>query len=513
MKIIYKVSALVAMLALFTFGLMPEALAQYQQPYRYSNNYMRQLFRRLETRTDQFSNLLPNALDRSRINGSQREDQINTVVTSFEHATDMLKDRFNNNQSTMMDAEAVLREGARIDTFMRNHRLDTRTERAWTQVRTELDRLAGAYSVALNWRYRQWPVTAAGNNSGFDSMLTGTFRLNTSRSNNPQTVADNATRYLPFSERQLVHNNIKDKLTPPEMIAVERHGNSVTLASSRTPQVTLVVDGRERTETYPNGRVSHVQASFNGGMLKVVSNGDRANDFTATFTPLQDGRQLLVTREIYAERLAHPVLVQSYYDRTSDVAQWSVYNGAPAYTGTASTFLIPDGTQLTAVLNKDLSTRNTANGEAFTMRVTSPAAYRDAVIEGHLSNINRGGRIAGRSDMTFNFDRIRLRDGQTYNFAGIVQNVRTPNGETARVDNEGAVREDDSRTDSTLERAGIGTAIGALIGAIAGGGKGAAIGAAVGAGAGAGSVFVQGRDDLELLRGTDFTIRASSPLR
>ena len=120
--------------------------------------------------------------------------------------------------------------------------------------------------------------------------------------------------------------------------------------------------------------------------------------------------------------------------------------------------------------------------------------------------------LAGRSQMTFNFDRIRLRNGQTYNFAGMVQSVRTLNGETARVDNEGAVREDD-RTNTTLERTGIGTAIGALIGAIAGGGKGAAIGAVVGAGAGAGSVYVEGRDDLDLGRGTEFTVRASSPLR
>jgi hypothetical protein len=47
-----------------------------------------------------------------------------------------------------------------------------------------------------------------------------------------------------------------------------------------------------------------------------------------------------------------------------------------------------------------------------------------------------------------------------------------------------------------------------VIGAVTGGGKGAAIGAAVGAGTGAGSVFIQGRDDLELMSGTEFRIRA-----
>jgi hypothetical protein len=46
---------------------------------------------------------------------------------------------------------------------------------------------------------------------------------------------------------------------------------------------------------------------------------------------------------------------------------------------------------------------------------------------------------------------------------------------------------------------------------VTGGGKGAAIGATIGAGAGAGSVFIQGRSDLDLLGGTEFRIRASTP--
>ena len=79
------------------------------------------------------------------------------------------------------------------------------------------------------------------------------------------------------------------------------------------------------------------------------------------------------------------------------------------------------------------------------------------------------------------------------------------------VDTEGTVR-DSSQTKQTETRAAIGTAVGAIIGAIAGGGKGAAIGAIIGAGGGAGSVYVQGRNDLELGRGTELTIRAGAPL-
>ncbi len=113
--------------------------------------------------------------------------------------------------------------------------------------------------------------------------------------------------------------------------------------------------------------------------------------------------------------------------------------------------------------------------------------------------------------MSFEFDRIRLRDGRTSNFAGYIDSVRTASGETVRVDNEGWAQDDDSQTGRTVTRAGIGAAVGAVIGAITGGGKGAAIGAAVGAGAGAGTVIVQGRDDLDLMSGAEFRIRAIAP--
>ncbi|MDQ3472152.1 MAG: YMGG-like glycine zipper-containing protein, partial [Acidobacteriota bacterium] len=206
-----------------------------------------------------------------------------------------------------------------------------------------------------------------------------------------------------------------------------------------------------------------------------------------------------------------PVIVQSYYDRTSNVAQWNLPRQSFPTTATAAgNFLVPDGTRVVAVLNEDLSTQNTRVNDRFTMTVHEPYQYRNAIIEGHVSNVDRGGRITGRSEMTLNLDRIRLSNGNSYNFAGVVQTVRATNNDDVRVDNEGSVQED-SRTSTTVQRTAVGTAIGALIGAITGGGKGAAIGAAVGAGAGAGSVYVQGRDNLTLTRGTEISIQASAP--
>ena len=131
------------------------------------------------------------------------------------------------------------------------------------------------------------------------------------------------------------------------------------------------------------------------------------------------------------------------------------------------------------------------------------------MIEGYLTRVERSGRVTGSPEIGFEFDTIRLRNSGTYDFSGYIEQVRTPNGDKVKVDNEGSVKEKNGQTERTVLRGGIGAAIGAIIGGIAGGGKGAAIGAAVGAGAGAGSVIVQGRDDLQLDNGTEFTIHTT----
>jgi hypothetical protein len=144
------------------------------------------------------------------------------------------------------------------------------------------------------------------------------------------------------------------------------------------------------------------------------------------------------------------------------------------------------------------------------MIVRSPNEYDGAILEGYIADVDRAGPFTGRADLTFDFERIRLPGGRSYDFAANIVNVRTPGGDELRID-EGRIEEENSQTEQTITRTGIGAALGAIIGAITGGGEGAAIGAAVGAGAGAGSVFVTGRDDLELPSGSEFVLRASAP--
>ncbi|HVF46065.1 MAG TPA: YMGG-like glycine zipper-containing protein, partial [Pyrinomonadaceae bacterium] len=201
--------------------------------------------------------------------------------------------------------------------------------------------------------------------------------------------------------------------------------------------------------------------------------------------------------------------VTSVYDKTSQSPDWNIVAGTPSNTGPVGDFVIPNNTGLVAALNSPISSRNARDGDRFSMTVTSPSQYDGAVIEGRVIG-ERSGVVSGRATLSFNFDTIRLRNGQTYRFAGIVEQVRESDGDIVSVNNEGTVR-DDSQTNRTVTRAGIGAVLGAIIGAIAGGGSGAAIGAGVGAGAGAGTVVLQGRDNLELGSGTLFTITATSP--
>lgn len=522
-KVIRQLVLTALVLALTGMGL--QAQAQYS---RVNQRAVRQLITRIEQRAFTFNQSVDAALDRSRIDGTRREDNINQLIRDFQDSVDRLETRSNQRQAVAADVQEVLNRANWINDFMLRTRLSGRAQTDWAALRTDLNELARIYNVTWNWNTTTPtstypPVGQGGNYPGGGyaaNRLTGTFRLDTSRSDDPRTAAANATRGLPSRNRQRVLDNLTARLEAPDQIAIDRRGRNITIASTRAPQITFEADGRESVETTPNGRQVRVRATLMGDQLSVSTTGNRDNDFTVTFDPIENGRRLRVTRRISNDNLSAPVVVQSIYDRTADVARFDIFNGSTPYPNTTTTypdntvasgdFIITNGTLLVATLNENLSTSTTRENDRFTMTVREPSQYDGATIEGYVSNVSRGGRITGRSEMSLNYERIRLRDGRWYRFAGLTETIRTANGETVRIDNEGSV-EGGNQTSRTTQRAAIGTAVGAIIGAIAGGGKGAAIGAVIGAGAGAGSVYVQGRDNLELMSGTEVSIRSTGP--
>jgi len=120
-------------------------------PYSVSTPTLRTLLNRIETRTDAYKSQMNTALDRSVLNRTRTEDNINAYITDFENATDALKQRFNDNRSVCGDVQEVLNRAAFIDTIMQNNRFSARAEQQWEILRTDLNTLAGYYSVGWNW--------------------------------------------------------------------------------------------------------------------------------------------------------------------------------------------------------------------------------------------------------------------------------------------------------------------------------------------------------------------------
>lgn len=488
------------------------------RPYRITDRQLEVILNRVDTRSSNLRASVDAALDRGPLDGTRREDDINSFMRSFSDATEQLRNRFNSRRSVADDVQNVLDRATQIDDFMLRHRLTPRAQRDWSLLKSDLSELANAYSVTPRWgNTNSFPTSGSSSSTyGYQNRLTGTYQLDASRSDDPHAIVDRATQNLPDDQRQRATDNLMNRLEAPNMIAIEQRGNTVTIASTRAPQITLQADGQERTETMPSGRATRVRATLSGSQLEISSVGDRSRDFTVTFDSVSGGRQLRITRRLSSDRFDQPIVIQSIYNKTTDVAQWNIYEGDNSSpindNSTASNggFIIPNGTQLRAVLETNLTTKDAHEGDRFTMTVRDPSQFDGAVIEGYVSGLDRSGRVSGRSQMSLNFETIRLRNGSSYRFAGIIDSIRTANGENVKVDNEGAVKDND-QTQRTVQRAAIGTAVGAIIGAIAGGGKGAAIGAVVGAGAGAGSVYVQGRDDLDLRSGTEVTIRTTGP--
>src|SRR5882762_3832767 len=417
------------------------AVGAASQTRRGTQQYPRQVILQLESHLDTFRNSLNASLNRSAADNTRQQENITVFMSNLTDAVRRMHDRLDRREATANDAQEILNYAAAIDRYVQRHPQDWRTQRSWTNVRSDLDQLAKIYGVS-------WPTT--GRNYPGDSRypgdpnypsdrypadrnyptqpgysvanLTGTYRLDTSQSDDASQAAERALRSLSYSERERVREQLMRRLEAPDQIAIDVRGRNVTLASTRAPQITFEADGRQHTETLDNGRTIQSVATLSGNQLTVKATGESNNQFEANFSPTDNGRRLTVVRRVYVDGLYTPVEVRSTYEKTSDVARFDIYNGPQNYPGdqTASGWLLRSGETVVAELNDPLSTRTNREGDRFTATVRQPTQYAGARIEGHVTNVQRSGRITGRSELTLNFDSIRLRDGRSYKFAGFV---------------------------------------------------------------------------------------------
>jgi hypothetical protein len=150
--VVQRIKLLIVVLAL-TLGVAVtfSIPAQAQSPHRITKNELKNLLARIEQTAERFRGSLDSALDRSEINGSRAEDEINNYLKGFEKATDHLESRFSENNSAASDVEAVLQRAGEIDRFMSRHNLAVRAQEDWALMRGHLDQLAAAYNVDWGW--------------------------------------------------------------------------------------------------------------------------------------------------------------------------------------------------------------------------------------------------------------------------------------------------------------------------------------------------------------------------
>ena len=525
-----------------------------------NNRDVRDTVRSLSSKIYDFQNSLSGEF-RNNNNRRDRTD-LEDYLRKMDNEVRDFEAQYNRQSENADDVSAILDEAKKADALISRLSFSQKTYDQWTEIRTLLGTLAGNYNVYWNAGNdnRNYPTSRnnrnnypdnrnnnypnRGNQNYYgDNNLTGTYRLDTSRSEDTNQILNN-NRVRDNNSRE----DLRQKLDAPPELAISVRGNQVTLASSNASPATFDANGQTISQTASNGKNISVRISLQDNNLTVSSFGNSDSDYTVTFSSIENGKALKVTRRITTDYLRQTVFAESIYSKTDEVARLGINNGnynnsddggysssddgyrnnrypnggnypnsgnSPyprSNGGRSGKFIVPDGMIITGTLDNNINTKDSQNNDRFTMTVNAPNQYRGAVVEGYLSGIDRSGKVSGRSEITFNFVNIRLRNGQTYDFAGNLQTITDLNGDTIKIGDESEAKSG-SQTKETIKRGGIGAGLGAIIGAIAGGGKGAAIGAIIGGGAGAGSVILTGKEELDIKQGSTVSVESSSPIR
>jgi hypothetical protein len=122
---------------------------------RHDVRYLRDSVRRLKDLSGRFEDHLDSALDRSRVDGTRREDNLNDVAREFHKAARDLEDRFDDRRDlnrSSGEAHRVLNIGERLDRVVQRIG-DGRVRNDWMQIRQELNVIADAYGYRTNGYY------------------------------------------------------------------------------------------------------------------------------------------------------------------------------------------------------------------------------------------------------------------------------------------------------------------------------------------------------------------------
>ena len=148
----FSFNFIAALIALSIFLTLP-GFAQRRGPYRsaaYTRADVDTLIHRVEDRSDAFVKLFDNALDQSSLDGTRKEDRLNHKAKELEERLDKVRkefDRAEGYQEVREHVEKALNVSEEINKALRNRNMNPATERQWTMLRFELNKLARVYNL------------------------------------------------------------------------------------------------------------------------------------------------------------------------------------------------------------------------------------------------------------------------------------------------------------------------------------------------------------------------------
>lgn len=118
----------------------------------YTKADVERIIKRVEERSDAFRKVVDRSLDRSALDGTRREDNINEQIKELENAIDKLRKDFsraNTWQETREQVQTVLNEADEVNAIVRRGRWRRggAVKSEWALVRNDLNRLAGVYNL------------------------------------------------------------------------------------------------------------------------------------------------------------------------------------------------------------------------------------------------------------------------------------------------------------------------------------------------------------------------------
>ena len=114
----------------------------------YTKAEVNELIKVAEDRSDQFIKIFDKALDKSALNGTEREDRVNERAKDLEKSMDELRKEFDKRESyveTKPQMRAVLTIARDINEVMLRRNLRADVEEQWNALRRELNILASVY--------------------------------------------------------------------------------------------------------------------------------------------------------------------------------------------------------------------------------------------------------------------------------------------------------------------------------------------------------------------------------